>query len=324
MAITSLGYIGVNSEKSEDWQSYASGFLGMMAIDRGKGFQAFRMDNYQQRLMISRSSEDNPGFLGWEVSDTAALDRLAARLSDNGVELHAGSAALADQRAVGQLVWFLDPEGNRNELFVDPLIDKQPFKPGRAISGFKTGPYGMGHAVITVADADRLMVFYRDLLGFKVSDYGKKPVPLYFFHVNGRHHTFAMVGAGKAGFHHFMVEYDFLDDVGQGYDLALRGEAEIAFTLGRHTNDYMTSFYSRTPSGFFVETGFGGRIIDPETWEPHETFGGPSFWGHDRPYLSDEKRREYDQMREKLAKQGRRAPNCPWLEGHLSKHGEAN
>ena len=40
----------------------------------------------------------------------------------------------------------------------------------------------------------------------------------------------------------------------------------------------MTSFYAKTPSGFFVENGWG-RIIDPATWEAHETNVGPSFWG---------------------------------------------
>ena len=123
-----------------------------------------------------------------------------------------------------------------------------------------------------------MLPFYRDLLDFHVSDYGLTPYPLYFFHVNGRHHSFAMVGSGQTGFHHFMVEFQNLDDAGQGYDLAQLEEDRIAYTLGRHTNDYMTSYYANTPSGFFVESGWGGRVIDSATWEPHETFCGPSFW----------------------------------------------
>ena len=47
---------------------------------------------------------------------------------------------------------------------------------------------------------------------------------------------------GHAGFHHFMVEYQSLDDVGQGDDLAQKKENGIAYTLGRPTNDFMTSF----------------------------------------------------------------------------------
>ena len=89
-----------------------------------------------------------------------------------------------------------------------------------------------------------------------------------------------MVGSGKKGLHHFMVELYSLDDVGQGYDLAQLEDGRVAYTLGRHTNDHVTSFYSHTPSGFFVEYGWGGRIIDPATWQPHETHDGPPRpWG---------------------------------------------
>jgi catechol 2,3-dioxygenase-like lactoylglutathione lyase family enzyme len=178
----------------------------------------------------------------------------------------------------------------------------------------------MGHAVLHVSDAEALVPFYRDVLGFHLSDYGLKPIPLYFFHVNGRHHSFAIVGSGQAGFHHFMVEYDNLDDVGQGYDLAQIGLAEIAYTLGRHTNDYMTSFYAHTPSGFFVESGWGGGVIDPSTWEACETNVGPSFWGHERLYLNEQERAAFRDKRLATAAAGHRAPNvvnCPWLYGQV-------
>ena len=117
-----------------------------------------------------------------------------------------------------------------------------------------------------------------------------------------------------------MVEFDNLDDVGQGYDLAKTGIAEIAYTLGRHTNDYMTSYYAHTPSGFFVESGWGGRIIDTANWRPQETNVGPSFWGHDRPYLPDDQREAFRERRLKTASENKRTPHlidCPWLYGKL-------
>ncbi len=313
--IASLGYIGINSTRLTDWSDYATGLLGMQEVDRAGKVRAFRMDDRKQRLVVTGDQDEGLGFMGWQAVDTPAMERLATRLADAGVAVTAGTRDLCDQRFVGALIWFSDPEGNRIEVFTDPHIEDREFVPGRPVSGFKTGPYGMGHAVLKVKDATSLMPFYRDLMGFNVSDYGLKPVPLYFFHVNGRHHSFALVGTGERGFHHFMIEYDMLDDVGQGYDLAQLDEGRVAYTLGRHTNDYMTSFYTHTPSGFFVETGFGGRIIDEDAWQPHETFGGPSFWGHDRPFLPEGLRKQFEEMRLDLARKGMRAPNCPWLEG---------
>ena len=40
----------------------------------------------------------------------------------------------------------------------------------------------------------------------------------------------------------------------------------------------MTS-YANTPSGFFIEYGWKGRMIDPEAWQSHEMFGGSSLLG---------------------------------------------
>ena len=57
---------------------------------------------------------------------------------------------------------------------------------------------------------------------------------------------------------------------GSAYDVALSEPERISVTLGRHTNDFMTSFYAKTPSSFMVECGWGGREIDPATWQPVE------------------------------------------------------
>ena len=46
-----------------------------------------------------------------------------------------------------------------------------------------------------------------------------------------------------------------------------------------------------------VEYGWGGRSIDPDNWTPQERPDGPSLWGHDRMWLSPEKREEARAMR---------------------------
>ena len=313
--LKSLGYIGVRSDKLADWSELATKLLGMQAVDQAQNLRTFRMDDRKQRYIITDDGADGLGFMGWEVDAKGDLDTLAARLEGCGVAVERGSRALAGQRCVTDLITFADPGGNRLEVFWKPEIADTPFVPGRAISGFVTGPLGMGHVVMNVSNIDLLLPFYRDVLGFAISDYALKPFKLYFFHINGRHHSFAMVETGRQSLHHFMVELGSLDDVGQGYDLAQMREDGIAYTLGRHTNDFMTSFYTRTPSEFFIEYGWGGRIIDPASWQPHETYDGPSFWGHERLSMTAEQRERFRDMRLDLAARGKRAPvNCAWFE----------
>jgi len=314
MDLTALGYVGINSARLEEWTAYATKLLGMQSVESGAAGCRFRMDDRKQRLLVTKSDREGLGFMGFEAADAAALERLAVRLEAHGVALRRATRALADARRVADFIAFEDPDGNCLEIFVGQETTRDAFTPGRAISGFKTGPLGMGHVVMHVAEIEKLLPFYRDLLGFRVSDYGLSPYKLYFFHLNGRHHSFAMVGSGDKSIHHFMVELGELDDVGQGYDLASSEPDLIAYTLGRHTNDHVTSFYTTSPSGFLVEYGWNGLVIDPATWQPHQTFNGPSLWGHDRLIMSPEQREKFRLMRLDAAARGVRAPLV--LSGH--------
>jgi 2,3-dihydroxybiphenyl 1,2-dioxygenase len=331
--LRALGYAGFGSDHLEDWRQFGTHLVGLQAVERGNSQLSFRMDDRKQRIVIDRAMGDGARFFGWEVADAPALDALGARLEAAGIAVTAEPKELADARRVRALISFRDPAGNRLEAFYGAEIDETPFKPGRSISGFRTGPLGLGHVVLTVENIDAVMPFYVDVLGFGLSDYIEKPFRAYFFHINPRHHSLALIETGKNGMHHLMVELFSLDDVGQSYDIALSEENSVSVTLGRHTNDFMTSFYAKTPSSFMVECGWGGREIDPKTWQPVEMTDGPSLWGHERVWLPEKDREVAREMRMRAAASGLRAPvqvmegnyrlmsgTCAWWDG-VSKAG---
>ena len=325
MNILGLGYLGVKARTLDDWRVFGSRFLGMELIDRSASSVAFRMDDRTQRVIVAADRDSGADFYGWEVAGPAELDRLAGRLADACVPVTRMAAALADERHVRDGVRFNDPAGNCLEVFHGPAVAHKPFRPGRSISGFRTGPLGMGHVVLMVNNLDQMMAFYTDLLGFRLSDYMLQPFKAFFLHTNSRHHSLAMVDIGKSGLHHLMVEVFSLDDVGQTYDIAQGEKGRVGVSLGRHTNDLMTSFYANSPSKFMVEYGWGGREIKLDTWKPFELEHGPSLWGHDRSWLSPEDREKARDMRMQAAAEGVRCPvqvmegnyqlmrgTCPW------------
>jgi 2,3-dihydroxybiphenyl 1,2-dioxygenase len=333
MPLQALGYAGFGSSSLDDWRQFGTGLVGLQAVERSASLLAFRMDDRKQRIVIDRSMPEGARFFGWEVADAAALDQLAARLEQAEVDVVAEPQTLTDARRVRGLISFRDPAGNRLEAFYGAEIDDTPFSPGRSISGFRNGPLGLGHAVLTVENIDAVMPFYVDVLGFGLSDYMQKPFRAYFFHINARHHSLALIETGRNGMHHLMVELFSLDDVGQSYDVALSQPERVSVTLGRHTNDLMTSFYAKTPSSFMIECGWGGREIDPANWQPFELQDGPSLWGHERVWLPPADREVAREMRMRAAAAGMRAPvqvmdgnykllsgTCPWWDG-VSKAG---
>ena len=131
--------------------------------------------------------------------------------------------------------------------------------------------------------------FYCELLGMRLSDRIEVEMApgfsllITFLHANPRHHTVAFAAAPMPKrVHHFMLEVGAMDDVGHAYDRCLKAGIEIANTLGVHPNDRMFSFYARTPSGFDVEFGWGGRKIDDATWKV-DRYDRMSVWGHHMP-----------------------------------------
>jgi 2,3-dihydroxybiphenyl 1,2-dioxygenase len=318
MGIEGLGYIGVRAKDLGDWATYGTNFLGLQRIDRSRSSLAFRMDDRKQRLVVDADGGQGIGFFGWEVADAAALDAIAARIEASGTSVARGSRALADERHVKDLIVLNDPGGNRLEIFHGAETTSDPFKPGRNISGFRTGPLGMGHVVMHFERIGEVMKFYQDVLEFRVSDYWLRPFPAYFFHVNPRHHSIAFVESGINMVHHMMVELFSFDDVGQGYDLALGDPERIGVTLGRHSGDYVTSFYTWNPSGFLVEYGWGGQVIDDNTWKPFERKFGPSFWGHERRWMSAEKKEESRLLCIEAAENGQRQP-VQVIEGNYNR-----
>ena len=325
MTIQSLGYIGAGAPEIDDWHRFSTQVLGMEVVDSTTGSLRLRMDDYTQRIVIEKNDSGGLLFSGWEVEDSTALDTIATAVQATGIEVKRESKSLADERFVAELISFADPIGNRVEVFYGPHRTTQAFNPGRSISGFRAGPLGLGHVVLLVEQIDLVLPFYRDVLGFGISDYMLLPFKAYFLHVNARHHSLALIESKSNGIHHFMVELLSLDDVGQGYDLAQQRPDGIGQTLGRHTNDFMTSFYAKSPSNFMVEYGWGGREIDPLNWQSVELQNGPSLWGHDRLWLPEDERARAQALTLDNGRRGVREPvqvmdgnhhrmktNCPW------------
>ena len=332
MQVQSLGYVGVRAKEIDDWSSYGSRLLGLQAVDRSRTTLALRMDDRRQRLIVNADGGEGIGFFGWEVANGTALEQLGAHLDAHGIDVARGVRPLADERHVADLLVAHDPAGNRVEFFHGAETATQPFAPGRNISGFRTGALGLGHVVLHVERIDPMMQFYRDILGFRLSDYFLRPYELYFLHVNPRHHSIAFAATGKNAVHHLMLELFSLDDVGQGYDIAAGEDGRLAVTLGRHCGDFVTSFYTWNPSGFMIEYGWGARDIDPQTWMAAERKEGPSIWGHDRMWLAPELRQEAREMRLANAERGLRRPvqvlagnhevmagACPWFDA-MTRH----
>jgi len=307
MSVLALGYIGVDASDFDPWRRFATDVFAMQVVERGPDALAMRTDERCQRVLVQRADRDGPAFFGFETAGAEALKETVGKLEAAGFKVTRASEKELTLRGVDDMAWCRDPASNRIELFHGQATGDGPFTPPRPHGGFRTGRMGMGHMVLHAQDIDAMSAFYRDSLGLRLSDYMVKPYRLMFLRANPRHHSVGLLQSKQNGLHHVMFEVLALDDVGRAYDFALEGW-RIGQTLGRHSNDWMLSFYAFCPAGFMMECGWGGRTVDEATWTPREVTHGGSMWGHDRLWLDEERRRTANDIRRSVIKAGLGAP----------------
>lgn len=282
--IRNLGYIGFLSPAAESWRTFGPEVLGAELVPGSGDTVRLRVDEARWRIAVHPGDVDDLAYLGWDAGDDAGFGEAVTRIERCGYDVHRDTS-LARERDVVAAAWFVDPFGFRHEVS-HGLATGGPFTPGRRVSRFVTGEQGLGHVVLLVPDAAAAEAFLVDALGFVLSDTIEARGTLRFFHCPGhasRHHTVALAQTrGLVGLHHLMLEVGSLDDVGTALDVVTERGIPLAMGLGRHPNDLMTSFYVRTPSGFEIEYGTGGVVVDDEGWTPR-TYEARSLWGHRPP-----------------------------------------
>lgn len=274
-----LGFLCFEVRDLSTWDRFLTKTLGLVAVGGGR----YRMDGHAWRFQLTEGPLDDLSVVGWELTDAELDSRLAALASADIQVTESNPSA----RGASRRYTCMDPSGIPVELVTGLTRAAEPFESPVVQGGFVADDLGLGHLVLSAPDPSASERFYADLLGFKLSDriqtsfYGHA-VDLGFYHINPRHHSLAFGGPQRKRLNHFLLEARQMDEVGLAYDRCIRGGARIMLTLGRHPNDRMFSFYAMTPSKFQFEFGWGGRQVDPDSWESG-TYTQISEWGHHPP-----------------------------------------
>ena len=287
--IRGLSYFVAESTDPVQWQRYAQDVLGMMVSEAPTGGVYVKMDERPFRMLVVPGGESRYLASGWELASERAFNAAMETLDQADVSWRLGTAEQCDQRGVQALLHVTDPSGNHHELSWGHRSDCQPFISPQGVPGFITGDMGLGHTVLPAPNFDATLAFAKEVLGFELSDIfnfrpdpSAPPIRIHFLHCkNNRHHSLALAEYPvPSGCVHVMVEVESMTEVGRAYDRSIAHNVPQSATLGQHLNDRMTSFYMKTPSGFDLEYGYGGLLVD---WQEHSAFEFTrvSLWGHD-------------------------------------------
>ncbi len=132
-------------------------------------------------------------------------------------------------------------------------------------------PLFISHVVLNSRDPDRLVAFYRDALGLRVSDRYEKGLLTFMRCDQPQHHCLGVSPGMRNGLNHFAMDCGDLDAVMRGISRMHRLGRREVWGPGRHGPGGNIFCYFEDPTGFVPEfTCDVLQIEDDAAWEPHE------------------------------------------------------
>lgn len=201
----------------------------------------------QRRLVIGRGEARGHPWSAFALEDDDQLERYCRFLAARGVEPLPPPTPLFAQGGFA----VCDPDGR---LAVFGIARSECAAP----SGL---PGRLQHVVVASERFPAMMAFYRDALGFLVSDTvhvddgrgGLGDVNVCFLRGNVEHHSFALFRAPKSASDHFALEVPGWDDVRDWADHFAALDVGIWWGPGRHGAGNNLFFMVRDPDGNNIE-----------------------------------------------------------------------
>jgi catechol 2,3-dioxygenase-like lactoylglutathione lyase family enzyme len=283
--------------------------FGLPLADRSETHAHFRLEEGSNVIIrhiddpaIPKSTLSGIGVCEtiWGVDTPESLERLIANMqSDRPVRIDADGTAhcLTDE---GQAIGF--------RLYVKKAVASAPDpvnSPGRINRlnlhrkwRVKALPKTILHVVFQTADFDKAWAFYRDRLGFRLSDI-QKTFGI-FARADGAfdHHNIYFLNAnlpfpgfdGKLRFDHVNFGVEDVDEVMVGANhMQRQGWPRSTWGLGRHRIASSVFMYLPCPAGGQAEYGADSDMLDdnwiPRVWNP--LFGFFSFITNMPPFAMD-------------------------------------
>lgn len=132
-------------------------------------------------------------------------------------------------------------------------------------------PLFMSHVVVNSPEPERLVAFYRDRLGFAVTDRYEKGLLTFLKCDQRQHHCVGVAPAERAGLNHFAMDCGTLDALMRGISRMRSLGHEPLWGPGRHGPGGNIFCYFEDPAGFVPEyTCDVMQIEDDADWVPAE------------------------------------------------------
>jgi catechol 2,3-dioxygenase len=241
-----LDHLRLDSPDPKALAAFYARALGM-SVSRFDG-DSYLAEGHERRLVIGRGESRGHPWSAFALQDDEQLERYRRFLRERGAEPLASPTPLFAQGGFA----LRDPDGR---LAVFGVRGREP---AVTTSGL---PGRLQHVVVASERFPAVMAFYRDVLGFLVSDTvhvddgkgGLGEVNVCFLRGDLEHHSFAVFRAPKSASDHFALEVPGWDDIRDWADHFAACDVGIWWGPGRHGAGNNLFFMVKDPDGNNIE-----------------------------------------------------------------------
>jgi catechol 2,3-dioxygenase-like lactoylglutathione lyase family enzyme len=249
--------------------------LSLVEKDGDLAFLACEGSPEQFTLRIRKAPEKRVDLIGLGTGSAADVDEIAGRLASDGVRFVSEPGKLQTPGG-GYGFRVFDPDGRVLEISSD--VEQRQ---ARVIEERESIPVKVSHIVVGSANPEETVAFYREKLGFKISDYIGEIMT--FMRCTTDHHSIAVFRAEAPELNHIAYEMRGIDEYMRATGRVMKTGAVMRWGPGRHLVGDNTFSYYIDPAGNTSEfttameqfpLGEGGR-------EPQRisTSAGGDEWG---------------------------------------------
>ncbi|HEV2549638.1 MAG TPA: VOC family protein [Stellaceae bacterium] len=225
-----LDHLAIESPQPERLADFYGRALGMAV--RPLGERSWLAAGNGRRLIICDGSLRGHAYSAFALADSAQLNVYRRFVSAHGATLMAAPTPLLGEEAFA----VRDPDG-RLAIFG---LQRHAIARGEGAAGALPGR--LQHVVVASARFPEMMAFYRDVLGFLVSDTvhvadasgGLGDVNVCFLRSDEEHHSFAVFRAPQSNSDHFALDVESWDDIRRWADHFAALDVAIWWGPGRH------------------------------------------------------------------------------------------
>ncbi|GAA0608301.1 hypothetical protein GCM10009547_07820 [Sporichthya brevicatena] len=257
--VSKFGYLTLGVQDMDEGVDFYQR-IARLNLTKRDGSSAFLSGGEEHHwVRLEESSQAGAIRLAYEVVDEDTLTAIAKQLAERGMSYTEGGDYRTD--AVGRWLRFVDPGGMEIELYVSMMAR------GVAAPAMGVNLEKFVHGGMMVANYDETLSFYREVLGFKISDQISNMVT--FLRCGDRyHHSLVLIRSpqNKPKFDHFCVEVESIDDVMRFRSNAVRNQVPLRTDLLRHAPSGSIGVYVEDQArGLAVEFCTGHPQVDDET-----------------------------------------------------------